>query len=149
MDQVLEALKDLGAQLIDVTTDPEAMLTSNEFDVLLYEFKVQIAEYLATLRRSKVHTLADLIAFNLAHCEEEMKYLGQEIFEWAEGTSGDLISGRCRPSLRTPACVARPRSHLRPEGGPLARGACCCSDRRSSGRQGPFWRPILAWIEAH
>ncbi|MBA2435351.1 MAG: amidase, partial [Chthoniobacterales bacterium] len=34
--------------------------------------------------------LADLIAFDLAHCPEEMKYFGQEIFELAEATSGDL-----------------------------------------------------------
>ena len=37
-----------------------------------------------------MRTLADLIAFNLAHCTEEMKYFGQEVFELAEATSGDL-----------------------------------------------------------
>jgi amidase len=61
-----------------------------EFVVLLYEFKVQIAEYLATVKGTDLHTLADLIQFNLDHCAEEMKYYGQEIFELAEATSGDL-----------------------------------------------------------
>jgi len=37
-----------------------------------------------------MHTLADLIAFDIAHCEEEMKYFGQEVFGLAEQTSGDL-----------------------------------------------------------
>src|SRR5437588_2833489 len=37
-----------------------------------------------------MHTLADLIAFNLAHCPEELVYYGQEVFEAAEMTSGDL-----------------------------------------------------------
>jgi amidase len=34
--------------------------------------------------------LADLIAFNVDHCAAEMKYFGQELFELAESTSGDL-----------------------------------------------------------
>jgi len=58
--------------------------------VLIPEFKVQIAEYLAGLRHTSMRTLADLIAFNTAHCEAEMPYYGQEIFELAEATSGDL-----------------------------------------------------------
>jgi hypothetical protein len=32
--------------------------------------------------------LADLIAFNNAHCTEELVYYGQEIFEAAQQTSG-------------------------------------------------------------
>jgi amidase len=58
--------------------------------VLLYEFKVQIAQYMVRLGHTAMRTLADLIAFDLAHCEAEMKYFGQEIFEAAEETSGDL-----------------------------------------------------------
>jgi amidase len=37
-----------------------------------------------------MRTLADLIAFKNAHCRQEMKYFGQEIFELSEATSGDL-----------------------------------------------------------
>ena len=37
-----------------------------------------------------MRTLADLIAFNLKRCEKELKYFGQEVFEAAEATSGDL-----------------------------------------------------------
>jgi amidase len=35
-----------------------------------------------------MHTLADLIAFNNAHCTQELVYYGQEIFEMAQQTSG-------------------------------------------------------------
>ena len=57
---------------------------------MLFEFKVQIADYLAGLQNTSIRTLADLIAFDLANCPEEMKYFGQEIFELSEATSGDL-----------------------------------------------------------
>ena len=58
--------------------------------MLLFEFKVQIAEYLAGSAHTSMRTLADLIAFNIAHCPDEMTYFGQEVFELAEETSGDL-----------------------------------------------------------
>ncbi len=35
-----------------------------------------------------MRTLADLIKFNLAHCPQEMKYFGQEVFDLAEQTTG-------------------------------------------------------------
>lgn len=59
---------------------------------MLFEFKVQIAEYLGTLRNTEIRTLADLIQFNSDHCADEMKWYGQEIFELAEATSGDLMA---------------------------------------------------------
>ena len=39
-----------------------------------------------------MRTLADLIAFNIANCTAEMKYFGQEAFEMAEATGGDLTA---------------------------------------------------------
>jgi amidase len=90
MKPVLQALEDLGATLVEVKTDPEWILTPNEFTVLLYEFKAQIAEYLATLGHCEARTLADLITFDRTHCWQEMKYFGQEVFESADATSGNL-----------------------------------------------------------
>lgn len=88
--KAMDAMENLGATLIETDTGDPMEYFEAEFTVLLYEFKAQITEYLATLRRTKLRTLADLIAFNQEHCEEEMKYAGQEIFEMAEATSGDL-----------------------------------------------------------
>jgi amidase len=91
VDNALAVLQSLGAVLVPVQTDPSWLLNGDEFTVLLYEFKVQIAEYLATLKHSQARTLADLIRFNETHCWQEMRYFGQSIFEYAEGTSGNLL----------------------------------------------------------
>jgi amidase len=86
----LDAMADLGATLVDTDSgDPFAYFDA-EFTVLLVEFKAQIAQYLTGLRHTSLRTLADLIEFNIAHCPVEMKYFGQELFEIAESTSGDL-----------------------------------------------------------
>lgn len=71
------------------TGDPFAYF-DDEFIVLLYEFKGDIAAYLAGLRHTRMKTLADLIAFNIQNCDAEMTYIDQSVFEAAEATSGDL-----------------------------------------------------------
>jgi amidase len=90
----LDVMESLGATLVDTDTgDPFANgfeFFNDELFVLLVEFKVQIAQYLSTLGHTNLRTLADLIAFNIAHCPAEMKYFGQEIFELSEATSGNL-----------------------------------------------------------
>jgi len=89
-NQGLSALEALGATLVDCDTGDIFLYGGDEFTVLLQEFKVQIAEYLGTLSHTSMRTLSDLIAFNLAHCSQEMQYIGQEVFEWADATNGDL-----------------------------------------------------------
>src|SRR5215218_3929804 len=59
-----------------------------EFTVLLCEFKDDIAAYLSELRNTDMRTLADLIAFNEAHADQELRWFGQEIFLLAEATGG-------------------------------------------------------------
>jgi amidase len=90
----LEVMKSLGATLVNTDTgDPSAnnfKFYNDELTVLLFEFKVQIADYLSTLKNTSERTLADLIAFNIEHCSTEMRYFGQEIFQLAEATSGNL-----------------------------------------------------------
>jgi amidase len=89
-EQGIAAMAALGATIIDVDTGDPFAWFDDEFTVLLMEFKVQIAAYLAALRHTSLRTLADLIAFNIQHCPAEMKYFGQELFEISESTSGDL-----------------------------------------------------------
>lgn len=90
----LDAMQSLGATLVPTDTgnpfQQNNKFYNDEFTVLLYEFKVQIAQYLAGLSNTSLRTLADLIAFDIAHCEEEMKYFGQEVFELSQATSGNL-----------------------------------------------------------
>jgi amidase len=56
--------------------------------VLLCEFKDDIAAYLSELRNTSMRTLADLIAFNEANAERELRWFGQEIFLQSEATGG-------------------------------------------------------------
>ena len=87
-EHALDVMESHGATIVDTDTGDVFAYTDDEFTALLYEFKAQIAEYLATLTHTDMRTLADLIAFNNAHCEQELVYYGQEIFELAEQTSG-------------------------------------------------------------
>jgi amidase len=89
-EHALDVMQSLGATIVDTDTGDVFAYTDDEFTALLFEFKAQIAEYLATLTHTNMRTLADLIAFNIAHCPEELVYYGQEVFEAAEATSGDL-----------------------------------------------------------
>lgn len=88
-EAALDVMRSLGATVIDIEDGPNPLDFSDaEFTVLLFDFKVDIARYLSGLRHTSMRTLADLIAFNDANCEAEMKYFGQEVFLAAEDTDG-------------------------------------------------------------
>jgi amidase len=97
------ALAREGAVIIDLNP-PSGFgeLEEPEFEALLYEFKAAINVYLATLDPSQVgvKTLADLIAFNLAHADEELVIFGQEIFEMAEAR-GPLTDAAYQKAVAT------------------------------------------------
>jgi amidase len=84
----LSVMESLGATIVDTDTGDIFAYSGDEFTALLYEFRAQIAEYLATLTHTNLRTLADLIAFNNAHCEQELVFYGQEIFELSEQFPG-------------------------------------------------------------
>jgi amidase len=80
-ENALSVMKnDLGATVVDVDTGDVFAYNGDEFTALLYEFRAQIADYLATLTHTTMRTLADLIAFNNAHCPQEMPYYDQDVF---------------------------------------------------------------------
>src|SRR5829696_4697543 len=82
-------LRRLGATVVDPTDIPGVDdIGGPEFTVLLCEFKDDIAAYLSELRDTDMRTLADLIAFNQANAERELRWFGQEIFLQAEATGG-------------------------------------------------------------
>src|SRR5262247_1412735 len=80
-NHALDVMASLGATIVDTDTGDVFAYTNGEFTALLFEFKVQIAQYLQTLSHTNMRTLADLIEFNNAHCPQELVYYGQEIFE--------------------------------------------------------------------
>lgn len=87
-ENALSVMESLGATVVDVDTGDVFAYSGDEFTALLYEFRAQIADYLATLTHTKMHTLADLIAFNNAHCVQEMPYYDQDVFLLAEQFPG-------------------------------------------------------------
>jgi amidase len=87
-NHALDVMESLGATIVDTDTGDVFDYTDDEFTALLYEFKAQIRDYLATLTNTNMQNLADLIAFNLAHCEQELVYYGQEVFELSVQTTG-------------------------------------------------------------
>ena len=89
-EDALDVMRSLGADVFDIDGPDPFVFFDAEFTVLLQEFKLDMANYLSGLSHTTMHTLADLIAFNQAHCEEEMKFFGQELFEISEATTGGL-----------------------------------------------------------
>jgi amidase len=87
-NHALDVMAGLGATIVDTDTGDVFAYTNDEFTALLYEFRAQIADYLQTLSKTNLRTLADLIAFNNAHCTQELVYYGQEIFEAADQLPG-------------------------------------------------------------
>jgi amidase len=87
-ENALSVMESLGATIVDVDTGDVFAYTGDEFTALLYEFRAQIADYLATLTHTNMRTLADLIAFNNAHCPQEMPYYDQDVFLLSEQFPG-------------------------------------------------------------
>jgi amidase len=83
-NHALDVMASLGATIVDTDTGDVFAYTSDEFTALLYEFRAQIADYLQTLSKTNMRTLADLIAFNNAHCPQELVYYDQDVFLLAE-----------------------------------------------------------------
>jgi amidase len=99
MNDAIEAMKKLGATVIDVDKLPTGEFGAAEYEVLLYEFKADLNAYLAmTPPAVQSRTLADLIRFNEENRDREMPYFGQEIFLEAE-KKGPLSTPAYRTAL--------------------------------------------------
>ena len=114
-DRLAEAaiadMKGQGAVIVDPANIPTlGKFDDSEFDVLLYEFKADLNAYLATRAASShapgVRTLRDIIAFNTAHKDEELRYFGQEIMEMAD-KKGPLTEPKYKAELARNHLLAR------------------------------------------
>lgn len=86
-ERALETMAEAGAIIVDPVDLPtmDQLLTDQaELIVLIWEFKRDLNAYLATRTGVPVRSLADVIAFNEAHAEEELKWFGQELMILAE-----------------------------------------------------------------
>lgn len=91
IEERLELLKDLGAELVDpANIETAGQWRDTELEVLLYEFKHDLNAYLAELgEKAPVKSLAEIIEFNQAHADVAMPHFGQELMEQAQA-KGDL-----------------------------------------------------------
>jgi amidase len=130
-NEAIAEMKRQGAVIVDPVTIPTlGKFDDSEFQVLLYEFKADLNTYLAGLGpASPVHSLKDVIAFNTAHAEDELKFFGQEILMMAE-KKGPLTDAKYKAALARNRQMAGPlgidaamRAHtldalVAPTGGP-------------------------------
>ena len=89
IEKALQELKSQGAILVDTEVPNVSKYGDSETEVLLYEFKTDLAAYLKDYApNAPVATMADVIAFNLNHRQQELPYFGQELLERAEAKAG-------------------------------------------------------------
>ena len=88
-NRALAVLKAHGAILVDVDDYDPAKLGKNENVVLMTELKADLNGYLAgSPPEVRSRTLAQLIAFDDAHAQQEMPWFGQGAFIKAQRTKG-------------------------------------------------------------
>ena len=85
LEDALAAMRSAGARVIDPIELPNrGDYGDAEYEVLLYEFKADLNNYLAQRPSVQVKSLADLIDFNRSLADAEMPYFQQEVFEEAQ-----------------------------------------------------------------
>ena len=84
MEECIALMKHAGAEIVDPVEFPKfEAWRDTETEVLLYEFKADLNAYLAE-RGARVKSLADCIAFNREHRQQEMPFFEQELMEQAQ-----------------------------------------------------------------
>jgi amidase len=105
----LEMLRNSGADLIDPTeVATDKAIGTAEFEVLLYEFKAGLNDYLGSSGAPRT-SLAELIAYNETHADTVMPHFGQDLFIAAQAKGG-LDDSAYRAALE--ASGARLRTRL-------------------------------------
>jgi amidase len=86
VNHAIDEMKHLGAVIVDPAELAHAGdYDAAEFDVLLYDFKADLASYFASRgATSRVKTLKDVIDYNERDRAREMPFFGQEIMEMAQ-----------------------------------------------------------------
>jgi amidase len=107
-ERAIRTLKDVGAEVVDpVELGERKGLDEAELEVLLYEFKADLNDYLAKHGSpNSMRALADLIAFNASHHQEVMPYFGQDLFTKAEA-KGPLTEEPYKQALATSKSLAQ------------------------------------------
>ena len=86
INDAIDAMKAQGAVIVDpANIETAGKFDDSEFDLLLYEFKADLNNYLASLGpKAPVKSLQDIIDYNDRHKDQEMPFFGQEIMLQAQ-----------------------------------------------------------------
>ncbi len=103
--EVLDLLSNSGIQIVDDVVLPaqsELIESTYERDVLMHDFAPDMGAYLSTRKGGTLRTLGDLITFNRAHSDEELRHFGQDIFEeaWTMPRNPERYAAALAGSLR-------------------------------------------------
>jgi amidase len=113
LEEAMARLRSLGAIVTDPVSLPDAeKITEPEFAALRCEFKYGINAYLAYVAdfshgAALPGSLAELIDFNKRNADLVLSRFGQEVFEQAEETSGDLADRDYLSARRDATRLAR------------------------------------------
>jgi len=146
IEEALQVLKSLGATLVDVELPSFGKLDEPEFEVLLYEFKSDLAAFFRKhMPDAPFKGLADVIEYNARNSERTMPLFGQDLLVKAQAkgalTSKAYVAARekCRRLARAQGIDAVVKKHrvqaiaaltsppawlVDPINGDLARGGC-------------------------
>jgi amidase len=150
IDPALEILRAQGAVLVDPVDIPSlTKIGDAEYQVMLYEFKAGLNEYLAALGLgAPVKTLAEVIEFNRRNAAKELAYFGQETLIAAEA-KGPLTDKpyldaleKCRRLSRDEGIDAVMNEHkldalVAPTTGPAGKTDLLYGDRGIGGSSSP------------
>ena len=99
-EQAIQDLQAQGAIIIDnANIETKGQWNGYEFEVLLYEFKHGLNNYLKQVKGNSPKSLKELIDYNLIHKSKEMPYFEQELFEMAQ-TKGELTDKQYLEALK-------------------------------------------------
>ena len=81
INDLISQMKKMGAVIVDPADIPTSgQFDNSELEVLLYEFKADLNNYLGKLgSSSQVHSLKDVIEFNEKNRDRELTYFGQDL----------------------------------------------------------------------
>jgi amidase len=106
--RAVERLRAMGATVVDDLEMPTAGDAINfHTDVMGIEFRPGIDAYLEALLESPVRTLADVVAFNQTHADEELRWVNQGILEGALGETRSVNGPEHVDALRRSRRIAR------------------------------------------
>jgi len=87
-ERALTDLRAAGAVPVEIEYDMPGEMGRDEFTVLLFELREELGAYLTgSPAQIPVRSLADVVAFDTANADREMRWFGQDIFEQALKTT--------------------------------------------------------------